>query len=111
MTTALNLDKRVILQARSGARGPLNAPSKTWVNALAGDGKLWASIKDISGRQYVAAGGKQNEVQTEIVIRRRDGVLPSMRILYGAVAYDIEAVLERDRCWLVLMCKKGVSDG
>jgi SPP1 family predicted phage head-tail adaptor len=111
MSTAFVLDKRVALQSRSGARTALNEPMGDWVNVVAGDGKTWARITDISGRQYVAAGGMQNSVQTEILIRHRAGVLPSMRVLHGEVAYDIQAVLERDRRWLSLMCTKGVSDG
>lgn len=111
MSNAFALDKRVALQVRSSARDALNKPVNAWINVLPGDGKVWARIQDISGRQYVAAGGKQNEVVTEITIRYRAGVTASMRVLHGVVIYDIEAVLERDRHWLVLMCKKGVSDG
>jgi SPP1 family predicted phage head-tail adaptor len=114
MTNAFALDKRVLLQAKGAARDALNKPLKgadNWVNALPGDGKIWARITDITGRQYVAAGGNQNAVQTEILIRRRAGVLPSMRVLHGPVAYDIEAVLERDQRWTVLMCTKGLPRG
>jgi SPP1 family predicted phage head-tail adaptor len=99
MTNAFALDKRVLLQAKGAARDALN------------NGKIWARITDITGRQYVAAGGNQNAVQTEILIRRRAGVLPSMRVVHGPVAYDIEAVLERDQRWTVLMCTKGLPRG
>lgn len=111
MATCFVLDKRVTLQSRAPARSGLNAPSRDWVNVLAGDGKLWAWVKDLSGRQYVAAGGTQNPVQTEIGIRRRDGVVPSMRVLHGGFVYDIEVVLEHGRDFLILMCKKGVPSG
>jgi len=111
MANAFTLDKRVKLQARSAGRTALNAPTEIWANVLPGDGKMWASVKDISGRQFVAAGGIQNQVQTEIGIRRRAGVLPSMRILHGGFVYDIQAVLERGPDWLALMCKKEVFNG
>jgi len=111
MTNAFNLDKRVTLQARGAGRDALNAPTKAWTNVLPGDGKMWAGIRDIGGRQYVAAGGTQNQVQTEIRIRRRAGVLPSMRILHGGFVYDIEAVLVPDNRWTILMCKKGLFNG
>ena len=111
MMTSFTLDKQVTLQARSGGRDALNAPAKAWANVLPGDRKLWASVRDITGRQYVAAGGTQNSVQSEITIRRRVGVLPNMRILHGGFVYDIQAVLERDAAWIVLMCKKGVFNG
>ncbi|WP_198116927.1 phage head closure protein [Massilia rhizosphaerae] len=105
------LDKRVILQERSSARDALNKPVDAWVNVLPGDGTTWASITDQTGHQYMAAGGTQNAVQTQIKIRRRAGVIPSMRVLHGQVPYDIQAVLERDRTWMILMCTKGVSNG
>jgi head-tail adaptor len=113
MTSSLDLDKRVTLQARAPGHGALNAPAKAWANVLPGDGTTWARIIDITGRQFVAAGGVKNAVQTEITLRRRAGlgVLPSMRVVHGGFAYDIEAVLERDRHWLTLMCKKEVLDG
>jgi SPP1 family predicted phage head-tail adaptor len=111
MSSAFALDKQVTLQAKSAERDALNKPINAWVNVLPGTGKMWAWIKDISGRQFVAAGGTQNPVQTEIGIRRRAGVLPSMRILHGGFAYDIEAVLEHDRHWLILMCKKEAFNG
>lgn len=111
MTTSYALDKRVTLQQRGAGRTALNAPTKDWVNVLPGDGKMWAWVKDLSGRQFVAGGGTQNQVQTEIGIRRRAGVTPDMRILHGGFAYDIQAVLEHDRSWLILMCKKVVFNG
>ena len=111
MTNPFQLDKRVTLQVKSAARDALNKPINAWANVLPGDGKIWARITDITGRQYVAAGGTQNAVQTEILIRRRAGVLPSMRILHGTIVYDIQAVLERDNTWMTLMCTKGVSNG
>jgi head-tail adaptor len=111
MTNAFALDKKVVLQARPNARDVLNARTKAWANVLPGDGTMWAWVKDISGRQYIAGGGMQNPVLTEIGIRRRAGVLPSMRILHGGFAYDIQEVLERDNYWTILMCKKEVFNG
>jgi SPP1 family predicted phage head-tail adaptor len=89
----------------------LNKQVDQWVNVLPDNGKLWASVVDLSGRQFVAAGGKQNEIQTQIKIRRRAGVIPSMRVLCGGFIYDIQAVLQRDQHFLYLMCSKGMSDG
>jgi SPP1 family predicted phage head-tail adaptor len=111
MTNAFALDKQVVLQTKTAGRDALNAPTTAWANVLPGDGKLWAWIKDISGRQYVAGGGTQNPVLTEIGIRRCAGVLPSMRILHGGFVYDIQEVLERDNHWIILMCKKEVLNG
>jgi SPP1 family predicted phage head-tail adaptor len=107
---AFQLDKQVVLQVRSGARDSLNKLTNDWSNVLPGTGKVWAAIIDLTGHQYVVAGGKQNPVQTQIKIRRRAGVTPSMRVLHGAVVYGIDAVLERDRHWTILMCTKGLPN-
>lgn len=106
-----SLDRRILIQAKAAGRDEAGGPINTWVNVLPGDGMVWANILDLTGRQFVAAGGTHNAVQTEIRIRRRTGLVPSMRVLHGSVVYDIQAVLERDRTWLVLMCSKGVSNG
>lgn len=103
------LDKQVALQARSGARDSLNKLTNDWVNVPGAD-KVWAAITDLTGHQYVVAGGKQNPVQTQIKIRRRAGVTASMRVLHGDVVYGIDAVLERDRHWTILMCTKGLPN-
>lgn len=107
----MSLNDRIILLQLGEALDELNKPIKTWSPFLPGDGGLWASVKDISGRQFVAAGGVQNPVQTEITIRRRADLLPGMRVRKGVAIYEIQAILERGRDWTVLMCKKGVADG
>jgi SPP1 family predicted phage head-tail adaptor len=113
MTHAFALDKQVTLQAKTAERTALNAPVNTWVNVLPGAGKAWARISDLTGRQYAAAGGVKNYLQTEITLRRRPDliVLPSMRVVHAGFAYDIEAVLARDQHWLTLMCRKEPLDG
>lgn len=106
------MDKRVTLQRRNEGQDATGAPLIGWVNVITtGDGKLWASITDLAGRQYVAAKAGQNEVLTTIRIRKRAGVIAAMRVLYGSDVYDIEAVLEVAGQWLDLMCKKGASNG
>jgi SPP1 family predicted phage head-tail adaptor len=72
---------------------------------------VWASVVDVSGREFLAAAATQNAVQTKITIRHRDGVVAAMRVRHGAAVYNIEAVLGQDRRELLLMCSRGVSDG
>jgi head-tail adaptor len=50
-------------------------------------------------------------VQTKVTIRQRDGIVPTMRVVWNDTNYDIEAVLETQEGTLELMCKKGVSNG
>ena len=82
---------------------------------------VWGSIEPLSGREYLSAGGTQNDATVRIVIRyygsideswRVRQVLPTSPETYGKT-YGIEAVLdhdERNRV-LTLMCSEGANDG
>jgi len=110
MTIAHRLNKRVALQQLVKGKTPSGAPTEVWENVIkTGDSKIWAGKRELTGRQYVAAGGTQNAVQAEWEIRRRAGVVPAMRLVYGADIYDIEAVLEQQDGSLKLMCSKGAN--
>jgi SPP1 family predicted phage head-tail adaptor len=108
------LNKRVTLQRRGNDKDSSGAMVQggTWVNVVdSGDGKVWARVRDMTGRQFIAADATQNAVTTEIRIRIRAGLQAKMRVLFRQDIYDIEAVLERDGRWLDLMCTKGLSNG
>jgi SPP1 family predicted phage head-tail adaptor len=106
------LDKRVTLQRRVEVKDASGALVDNWVNVItAGDGKIWAKVTDMSGRQYAAAHATQNAVLTRIRIRARQGVVEKMRVLHGVDVYDIEAVLRPDNRWLDLMCTRGINNG
>ena len=112
MTMVSRLNKRVLLQQPVAGKDASGAPAQAWQNVIStGDGKLWAGVRDLTGRQFVAAGGTQNAVQTEIEIRYRPGVAAKMRVIHGANIYDIEAVLDQKGKSLLLMCSKGVNRG
>lgn len=108
----LALNQQIILQELSGARNALNEPTGEWVNFVTtDDGTDWAAIRDITGRQYMAAGGTQNDVTTRITIRHRPGVVAAMRAVHGLNIYEIKAVLGQDGRFLDLMCARGSSNG
>ncbi|MYM25778.1 phage head closure protein [Duganella sp. FT135W] len=111
MSFAATLNKRVLLQRLSGAQDEAGQPGVAgWVNVIeSGDGKIWAGIRDVSGREFVAAGGTQNSVITTITIRHLPNVQASMRVLHGDDVYNIESVLGTEGRNLKLMCKRGVS--
>lgn len=49
----------------------------------------------------------KNGAQTRInLMRALAGVVPSMRVLHGTVAYNIEAVLEQENGSLLLICSR-----
>jgi SPP1 family predicted phage head-tail adaptor len=108
------LNKRVMLQRRVEGKDASGSiiQGGAWVNVVTtGDGKVWARVRDMTGRQFVAAGGAQNAVSTEIRIRQRAGVAPKMRVLHAGEIYDIEAALDRDGRWIDLMCTQGLNNG
>lgn len=104
---AAALNKRVTLQQRTQGQDETGAPLTTWTDVAT----VWAAVKDLTGRQYVAAKAGQNAVSTTITVRYRAGIVPAMRAVHGADIYDIEAVLNRDGRWIDLMAVKGVSNG
>lgn len=96
------LNKRVILQAPATGQDANGEPIVGWSDVAT----VWASITDISGREFVAAEAGQNKIQTKIGIRYRTGILPSMRVVHGTDTYNIEAVLGQDKRSLLLMCSR-----
>lgn len=108
----VDLKWRITIQQRGETQDATGAVTQEWVNVITtGDGKVWANIYDMTGRQYIAARAEQNSVVTKIAIRRRDGIVAAMRVLHDLDAYDIEAVLVHGKDWLVLMCVKGINNG
>lgn len=96
------LNRRCTLQQPGTTTDELGQPIPGWTDVAT----VWASIVDVSGREYVAAGGLQNSAQTKITIRYRAGIVPSMRVVHGSDAYSVEAVLGQDGRSLLLMCSR-----
>lgn len=112
MSLAITMNKRVTLQQHAVGDDASGEPNPGWTNVIVSDdGKVWASVTDVTGKEFMAAGGTQNAVQTTICIRFREEIVSAMRVLHGADVYNIEAVLGTDRRTLLLMCSRGVNDG
>lgn len=80
---------------------------KSWVTVAS----LWSEIVPMSGREFMAAAAEQSEVRGRIVIRYREDVDASMRIVYRGKVYAIHAVLpdaESGKEHLTLMVGEGV---
>jgi SPP1 family predicted phage head-tail adaptor len=54
---------------------------------------VYSSITPISGKEYFASKQVNAEVSHKIEFRFVDGVLPTMRIVYGARVFNIESVI------------------
>jgi len=100
------LDKRIRIQAPGFIQDGNGETVPYWYDLIRTDGGYtWASIVDITGKEYVIANAQQSEVQTKITIRYRPDILPVMRVLHEQVVYEIMAVLGQNRRTLLLMCK------
>jgi SPP1 family predicted phage head-tail adaptor len=100
-------NRKVTLQVPAAGQDAYGEPLTGWTNVVT----VWASIVDVTGREYLAAAATQNAVQTKITIRHRSGVLPAMRVVHGADVYSIEAVLGQGGTELLLMCTRGLNHG
>lgn len=107
MSLSQRLNKRVTIKQKSTTPDEIGQPIETWSNFITtGDGKVWAEIDDMSGREYVAAGANQSTLVTKITIRHVSGIDSSMRIIYESDTYGIDAALNKGSRTILLMCKR-----
>lgn len=80
---------------------------------------VWAAIKPMRGKEFIASHSNQSQVNTEIFIRFRSDILPTWRLVHmvngvaGAI-YNISGILSdrvSGREHLRLMVSTGVNDG
>lgn len=108
---AYKLRHRVDIQELTHTIDPdTGARADVWTTFVANEP---ASIAPMSGREFVAAQAVQAGVSTRITIRKRDGILPRMRVVHNGGFYNVLAVLpdvslERH---LTLLCDSGFNDG
>jgi SPP1 family predicted phage head-tail adaptor len=72
-----------------------------------------ASINPLSGRELIAANAVQSSINTRIVIRYREDLKPSMRVINQNIIYNIKAIIPDPtlRHHITLMCESGLNDG
>ena len=72
---------------------------------------VWAAVEPLSGREFLEGRRQENEINHRIRIRYRQGLTPSMRVVWGPRAFDIESVIEREsrRREMWLMCREIVG--
>lgn len=84
------LRNRVTIQQATETQSDSGAVGQTWANVAT----VWASYKELSGREWFAAQQVNAEVSGEFGIRYRAGIVPKMRILFGTRVFNIEAVMD-----------------
>ncbi|WP_233866615.1 phage head closure protein [Paraburkholderia adhaesiva] len=75
------------------------------------DGRVWAAISPMSGREWLASQEWRPQVTTRITIRWRNDITTANRVIHGDTIYNIEAVIPNmvaNRPDLMLMCTSGV---
>lgn len=102
------LRHRVTLQKQINAPNDYGATVTKWRDIAT----VWAEIKPLSGREYFSAQQVQSEVTTQIWLRYRDDVKPTMRVNHNGKHYEILSVLNTNG-WntsLQLMCKENPNE-
>jgi SPP1 family predicted phage head-tail adaptor len=74
----------------------------------------FASIEPLSANAFIAAQAVQSKVSTRIVLRYRDDITASWRVLHKGRTYNIEGVLpdpDSGTEYITLPCSQGVNNG
>jgi len=104
-----DLRHRITIQQRSTSEDAVGQLLLTWTDVAT----TWAKVEQLAGRELMTASAERAENTARITIRYRSDLVEKMRILYGAIIYDITSVsdIEGRRRELEVMCKTGVSNG
>lgn len=99
----MGLNQQVRIQQRTSSVGDDGTPATAWADVCT----VWADIRHVSGLEQVRADAPMSTVRASIRIRQRQGITAAMRVLYGATAYNIVAVLPnlQDRIYMDLACE------
>ena len=97
------MDKRVQLQSPVVSKDTSGGADKTYTTYAT----VWARIRSLSGKEFLAAQQVASDISHEITIRKREDVTAADRVQEGARFYDIQAPLDSDDGWdSLLMCKR-----
>lgn len=103
------LNRRITFQTKTAGRDSAGQPLLTWDS----NETVWASIINKNGLQALKAGADVSINQTSIRTRYITGKTAGMRIVYGAIVYDIKAVLpdSEGKQFVDFLCESGANDG
>lgn len=88
-----DLDRRIELQSFTFVDDGGGGGVETWTTYAT----MWAAYQQISGREYLAAGGIQTERRVVFRLRWRDDITTAHRVVYGSQVFEIHEVRELDR--------------
>lgn len=98
----------VIIQQMTETQNAYGESVRTWAEFA----QACAAVEPLSGREYFDSQQRQADVTTRITLRYRAGIVPRMRVLFGARVYEIDSVIdieERHR-EMQLMCAEQIGE-
>lgn len=117
---AQTLRHRVDIQSLTITQDPdTGAQTEVWASILSGEESVYlvpASVLSIPGRatkEFVQSNKDVAGVNSEILMRYRADMRPSMRLVHEAQNYNIRAVLPdpTQRQFVTVLCETGLNDG
>lgn len=87
------LDRLIDIQIRESIKDDYGASIPAWILHA----KVWASKRDVRGREFWESDKVQSETTTRFVVRYRSDLDVSMRVLYDSKAYRINGLKELGR--------------
>lgn len=95
MTTANDLDRRVVIERYTETRNTLNEPVKVWAKFA----EVFANRKDVSDGEKLAAGQLGSSIVARFIIRSSTAartVSPLDRIIHDGKTWEITGVKQAD---------------
>jgi SPP1 family predicted phage head-tail adaptor len=100
------LDRRLTIQAFTTTRDPeSNEEIQTWADLAT----VWANRRDVSAREFFAAGARNTEQVSLFTIRWRPGLTSTLRVIQDGQTFGITGVSEIGRRQYLALQAKAVN--
>jgi len=101
------LDKLISIEKRTLTQDAAGQEYETWVSIAT----VYANVKPLIGRDYLAAKQTVDEQSHDVTIRYRRGLHRKMRVNYLSRIFEIFGIIDPDekREWLYLKCREVVT--
>lgn len=102
---------KIRIQSKSQVKNEIGDLVDSWVDFFGIP--ISARVYDLSGNELLAGQSVHSDVKTKINIRYRSQMLPSMRVVFRGLNYNILAIIDRDKMFIEqeLYCSQGISNG
>lgn len=86
------LRHRITIEQVTETRDVIGGVTESWSTFAT----RWAAVEPLAGREYFSAQQEEADVDHRIRLRYLAGVVPKMRVKFGARLFDIQTVLNLD---------------